>query len=44
MESFLQLTRSTEEQLGRKLDGKEAAFLRWVYKRHTEEKHTRVKV
>ncbi|HLS08630.1 hypothetical protein [Lentibacillus sp.] len=37
MKSFLQIKKSTEEQLGRELREKELAFLQWVYEGYTEE-------
>ncbi|WP_176448477.1 hypothetical protein [Lentibacillus sp. CBA3610] len=37
MESFLQVRKTTEEQLGRELHENELVFLQWVYKRYTEE-------
>ncbi|GAB4074851.1 hypothetical protein GCM10028778_23540 [Barrientosiimonas marina] len=38
MESFSQFRTETEEQLGRRLDDQETAFLCWVYKRYKAEK------
>ncbi|WP_167751352.1 hypothetical protein [Lentibacillus salicampi] len=44
MKSFLQMRKSTEEQLDRKLQVKELAFLQWVYTRYTQEQQQRVNI
>ncbi|SHG68435.1 hypothetical protein [Ornithinibacillus halophilus] len=39
MNSFLRICSDTEKNLGRKLNQDELIFLRWVFKRFTEEQY-----